>query len=912
MSAGTGYRYLLRSIAAGDGRRDGTEPLIRYYLEKGTPPGRWLGAGVAGLPSATVQPGDTVTEAHLRRFLGAGQDPESGVQLGRPFRTFRALSERIAHRVARLPGSLAEADRAAVARAIQDEERARERRRAVAGFDFTMSAPKSVSVLWAIADPVTQAAITRVHHDTVAEALSLIERDVAMTRVGAAGPRGAVAQVPVRGVCAVAFDHYDSRSSDPQLHTHVVIGNRAQAVADGKWRSLDGRPLHAAVVALSETYNALLADRLTAELGLEWGVRDRGRERNPAWELIGIPEEMIREFSQRSRDIDEQVAGLIDEYVRAHGRRPSRVQIIRLRQQATLQTRPDKDLKSLDELTARWRERATATLGQDATAWARRLLDQGSGRTLRKDDLRPGDLDLAAGDVLAAVGERRSTWRRWNLWAEAARATMPLRFATPKDRLAVIEDIVDRAEQRSLRLTPPEIAHSPAAFRREDGTSVFREKAGTVYSSTALLDAEDRLLSRAATFTGPRLTTVPETMTTPTRRTLNTEQRTAALSIARSGRILDVLVGPAGTGKTTTLGGLRMAWESNHGAGRVIGVAPSSVAADVLAADLGIPTDNVAKWLTEHDRTPDRVAERDRLTALHDTLRARPWLAPTWRHRLQQVSTILAESVEQSSAWRSRNPQPALLAAVNRRIRILDTQIPAWTLHAGDLMIVDEASLVGTFALDRITAHAATVGAKVLLAGDWAQLSSIESGGSFGLLVRDRPDAPQLERVRRFDQEWEREASLRLREGDRDALHEYTTNGRVAGGDLEDMLDAAYRAWHNDRAAGKATALIAETTDIVAALNERARADRILADEVSTDGVHLADGAHAGRGDEILTRRNERRLRTGRDGWVKNGDRFTVLQHHRDGSLTVRRTGTARGGLVRLPADYVGEHVELG
>ena len=59
------------------------------------------------------------------------------------------------------------------------------------------------------------------------------------------------------------------------------------------------------------------------------------------------------------------------------------------------------------------------------------------------------------------------------------------------------------------------------------------------------------------------------------------------------------LVGPAGTGKSTTLAGLRAVWEAEHGPGSVIGLAPSAAAAEVLAGELGIDTDNTAKWLTE-------------------------------------------------------------------------------------------------------------------------------------------------------------------------------------------------------------------------------------------------------------------------------------------------------------------------
>jgi len=152
MSAGHGYRYLLRTVAAGDGERDETEPLTRHYQEKGTPHGRWIGSGIPGLPSVTIRAGDEVTEEQLKRFLGAGQDPASGAPLGRPYRSFASARDRVRSRGGKLPESLSPEDRAAALVAIEEEEHARQTRRAVAGFDFIFSVPKSVSVLWAVAD----------------------------------------------------------------------------------------------------------------------------------------------------------------------------------------------------------------------------------------------------------------------------------------------------------------------------------------------------------------------------------------------------------------------------------------------------------------------------------------------------------------------------------------------------------------------------------------------------------------------------------------------------------------------------------------------------------------------------------------------------------------------------------------
>jgi conjugative relaxase-like TrwC/TraI family protein len=114
---------------------------------------------------------------------------------------------------------------------------------------------------------------------------------------------------------AAAFDHYDSRAGDPQLHTHVVIANKVQAVCDGRWRALDGRPVHASVVALSEHYNAVLADHLTTRLGVTWTRRDRGKDRNVGWEITGVPESLLDGFSRRSSSIEAVKDRLVADYI---------------------------------------------------------------------------------------------------------------------------------------------------------------------------------------------------------------------------------------------------------------------------------------------------------------------------------------------------------------------------------------------------------------------------------------------------------------------------------------------------------------------------------------------------------------------------------------------------------------------
>jgi hypothetical protein len=274
----------------------------------------------------------------------------------------------------------------------------------------------------------------------------------------------------------------------------------------------------------------------------------------------------------------------------------------------------------------------------------------------------------------------------------------------------------------------------------------------------------------------------------------------------------------------------------------VIGLAPSAAAAEVLGQELGIRTENTAKYL--HEYTHGR-----------------------------------------------------------------------WNLKPGQLVLIDEASLAGTLALDRIASHAAAVGAKVVLIGDHAQLSAVETGGAFGMLARSRGDVAELVDVRRFSAEWEKAASLGLRHGNPAVLESYEEHGRVHDGDQDTMLDALYQAWSADRDAGPRSVMIAATAETVTELNQRARTDLVAAGRVQESGVDLHDDTTAGTGDVIVTRLNDRRLTTSGGSWVKNGDRWQVTRTFDDGSLAVRRldkNDTPHGRAIVLPASYVADSVELG
>ena len=234
--------YLVRHTATGDGRstrRAGS--LTGYYQDEGYPPGRWLGRGLDGLGwgGGASLSGGTVTTASLRLLFEQCRDPLSGQPLGNAPRRYPTRDERIARRVGKLAGNLPADVRERLVEQITAEEHARPSRQPVVGFDLTFSAPKSVSVLWALAEPAVQAELYQAHAAAVRTVISWIEAEALRTRAGTNG----VARMTTRGAVAAAFDHWDSRAGDPQLHTHVTIANRVQA-ADGKWRTIDSRVLY--------------------------------------------------------------------------------------------------------------------------------------------------------------------------------------------------------------------------------------------------------------------------------------------------------------------------------------------------------------------------------------------------------------------------------------------------------------------------------------------------------------------------------------------------------------------------------------------------------------------------------------------------------------------------------------------
>ena len=466
LTAGTGYTYLTRQVAAHDRAERSQVGLAAYYEEKGESPGRWLGSGLAGLD---LVDGDVVTEEQMKLLFGQGlhprsQEPDAGARgwgaLGRPFPTFEATTLRqeiatafSAHNTSRgraWNAPIPAEERAGIRSEVIARAFARTHGRAprddteltgfvataskpaqtpVAGYDLTFSPVKSVSALWALASPEVAREVEAAHEAAVRATIGLLEREVAFTRVG----KGGIRQVPVTGLVAAAFDHRDSRAGDPDLHTHVVISNKVQTLPDegGKWLTLDGRMVFKAKVMASEHYNTRLEAELTERLGVRFTERPSPEGRRPVREIEGMEPRLLQEWSSRRGDITSRQRQLAASFQADHGRAPTRIESLALAQQANLETRPDKhEPRSLREQRDQWRAEADAVLaaGDDAgPTTVPGLLSSVLGRargqgaeTGRYEGRYEGGYELAR-RVVDVLESSRSTWQVWHVRAEALR-----------------------------------------------------------------------------------------------------------------------------------------------------------------------------------------------------------------------------------------------------------------------------------------------------------------------------------------------------------------------------------------------------------------------------------------------------------------------------------------------------------
>ena len=191
-------RYYLNTVARG---------VEDYYLGSGEAPGRWTGRGAALLGVSGV-----VRPEQLRAVLD-GRHPTDNTSL---------ITVR--------------------------------RKDRLAGFDLTFSAPKGVSLLFALGDPELSLAVRRAHDAAVGQALGYLEREAGEVLRG----HNCTVRLAGDGFVAAGFRHRSSRAGDPQLHTHVLTANMARG-SDGRWSALDGRQLYWQAKTAGTLYQTALA-----------------------------------------------------------------------------------------------------------------------------------------------------------------------------------------------------------------------------------------------------------------------------------------------------------------------------------------------------------------------------------------------------------------------------------------------------------------------------------------------------------------------------------------------------------------------------------------------------------------------------------------------------------------------------
>ena len=889
--AGTGYQYLLRSVATNDAPSQ-ADTLAGYYQAKGTPPGRWIGRGLTGFNSESVAAGRVIDEAQMAALYGEGIHPDADEMIsanpdkrdyliGRQFAIYtndipvlnalRDAEKRFKHLHGRRP---TDADRSEmvqkIGRKFYEEatgythapgadvtawvnQQKNQVRQAVAGYDFTFSPTKSISVLWALADEDTANAIARCHHDAVADTLRWVEDNVARTRRGAGG----IEQVATRGLNAAEFTHFDTRTGDPDLHSHVLISNKVQA-EDGSWKALDGQPIFAHHQTISARYDVAIQDLLAERLGLEFVASPREAGKAPVWEVAGVPQELITLFSKRRALARPVYERMVAEYTDRYGTAPSKLVAKEMWQAAILETRDaKKPAESLADLRAQWAEEVTKHHRGDELLDAVDAVAQGSAKAQRplfSVDDHAADL---AERIVSQVTDGRPVFRRSHIDTAISTALKGFRFGAV-DRSAAHSAVMDSIFDRwAIDLSADELETLPAALRADDGRGIDHRLNSEQFTTAAILEAEARALDAVEEPTAIFASTeaIDRALAEHTRTegfSLNSGQEELARHLLTCGTLAATGVGPAGTGKTTSMKIVAEVWRDS---GRnLIGLAPSAAAARVLSDDIG-----------------------------------------------SQATTI--DSL--THTWLGNNPNKP-----GRDPSALPVEI-----KPGDMLLVDEAGMASTKNIAALIEIAHHTGAVVRFIGDPMQLDAVDGGGLFNAMCR-RARTVELSEVMRFAKGRDTEqaaASLAIRNGDTSGVVLYDERGWITGGRRETMIVNAVDAYLADIDAGRNALIIAPTNHDVDTINEIIRAHRIDSGAVDTTReVTLARGDVAGLGDTIICRTNTvfRPHTDGVAGRVINGDIMTIEDIRDDGSLVVRHTKS--GDRQILPASYVSSSTHLG
>ncbi|WP_179475999.1 MobF family relaxase [Mycolicibacterium vinylchloridicum] len=917
LTAGSGYLYLVRQVAAHD-RTHGPESLGDYYSSKGETPGRWGGRGLAGLSAGSenwtrtdagdrlwsVAEGSEVTEDQMKALFGLGVHPNASAltkqliaqgarknsaltatSLGRPFRVNAGeteLQQRLAlayrdhnlsigaHWNAAIDESVRAQMRTDIATEMFEEQHrrapldereltgfiargTRDQTTSVAGYDMTFTPVKSVSALYALCPEPIAKQIEECHSKAVQDALDFLQDQAAYTRIGAQG----IAQVDTEGFITAEFLHRDTRASDPGLHTHVAISNKVRARGtDGiaRWYALDGRPLYASTVAASELYNSRLEAYLGQVLGMRFAARGDAREgKREVREVVGVSRELNELWSSRRAAIDAEYAVLAKKFQAAHGREPTTPESIAMFQQATLATRDAKHEPR--SLAEQRQEWRTQAVGLLGSDEAVNAMIARSlaGRTTTPAEVTDSWIKARAAQVIATVSAARATWNRTHVLAEALRVVRVTGHAGIDGIAELITDAA-LAEPLSIRhACSPDTDLGEPARLRRRDGSSVYRQVGSQTYTSHEILAAERSILAAAELRDGR--TVPAA-----------DVEIELLAQAAHRRELNA--GQAQLVREMACRGQRV----------MLALAPAGSGKTTAMAALARSWEGAGG--TVIGLSPSASAAQ--------LLR-------------EEIEVEVGDTLDKFN-WLTDNPDIAPGDPARQWYDAIDENT---------LIIVDEAGKAGTLALASMIAVALARGASVRLVGDDKQLSSISAGGVLRDLAH-RHGAITLSQVMRFASAAEAQAGLALRDGDPSGIAFYLDEQRVHVGTQAAASDMAFQAWQSDIAAGEHSLLLAPTHDLVSELNDRARLHRLTELGARAPGIEavLMAGARASVGDLVFTKENDRTLALGATDFVRNGYRWEVTEVDPEGSITVKHLES--GAHLRLPAEYVRAHVTLG
>src|SRR5690348_3113655 len=793
LSKGYELDYIWKQVDCGP-VKDAASYYIQASESGGEPPSRWWGPGAKALG---FDYGQRVEREPYDLLFGERKAPD-GTQLGRPPGNGRKAADLYAQLLAAEPHATAERRRELRIEAT------RQARQSPLFFDLTVSLSKSISIFHASlgenarlarqagdhdGDQYWSALVTEVDDmiwQAVHAGFEYFQREAGYTRTGSHNTRVHGRETGQWREADLAVAHWlqhTSRDGDMQLHIHSQIAHVAKTATDGIWRAPDSLGYNEHIGAVAAIVSQHLEEALTQRFGLEWTARDDGH----GFEIKGISGEMMRLFSSRRESITKDLRDRAARFEQHYGRKPSQRELAQLAQAANFKTRKAKHgALDIAQAHAGWADKLARTLGVSLASVAPSVWHAATGRasahTHGADTTALPELELAraAQKAVALAQQDRSTFTRADVIKYLGRV-LPRTGLDPAAAAALLEDLADRALRSEFEpvtcLEAPELAEVPASLLRADGRSVYQRHGGTGYATRAQLVMEEHMAAQASMSDAPRLA------------------RTEAAHAlgADPARLEDALAGRART---------RDAQDARTGSG---------LREDQAAAALAALTDG---RLVSVLNAP---AGSGKTRVLAEA--ARIWAAAGLGPVIGITPSQSARNTLAAGVPVSYNAAQFLGHLPGRRgARGL---IP---IGRGTLLVIDEASMLSGPDLADLIAYAKAKGAKIILAGDISQLQAVENGGGMSLLAAALGYARLAEPVR-FRSQWERQASLRLRDGDTSVLAEYDQHGRIIGGEPEQMMDAAAAAYFALSAGGTDTLLIAADHALRRELNRRIRED---------------------------------------------------------------------------------------